>query len=51
MVNGTFIKDNPQFSHPVKNIVIDFSTVSSADSTALDKIKEVNFLYKTYPCV
>jgi len=40
MINGTFIKDNPKFTHPVRNIIIDFTTVSKADSTALDKIKE-----------
>jgi len=40
MINGNFIKDNPQHGVPVRSILIDFSTVTSIDSTALDKIRE-----------
>ena len=42
LINGTYVKDNPELQgQPVENIIIDFSRVSKADSTALDKIKEV----------
>jgi spore coat polysaccharide biosynthesis predicted glycosyltransferase SpsG len=42
LINGTYVKDNPELSeHPVDHVIIDFSRVSKADSTALDKIKEV----------
>ena len=42
LINGTYVKDNPDLQgQPVENIIIDFSRVSKADSTALDKIKEV----------
>ena len=41
LINGTYVKDNPGLDYPVENVIIDFSRVSKADSTALDKIKEV----------
>ncbi|XP_063691648.1 sodium-independent sulfate anion transporter-like [Bolinopsis microptera] len=40
LINGTYVKDNPGLDYPVENVIIDFSRVSKADSTALDKIKE-----------